>query len=210
MAELVFQSSMVPLGLVEATLGGAPPVMSSVPLVMQQQLQPQWCWAAVTSSVATFYRNQGWTQCRVVNTLLGLATCCTSGSSDACNEPFYLDKALDRVGDLNDFTTGALPWNQVQSEIDGGRPIGVRIGWISGGGHFVAVSGYSNQSVVDVRDPWYGSSSVDYMSFRTSYKGYGQWTHSYRTISSGGQNGLPTVPTPPSPPSYYWPYYVGY
>jgi len=181
MPQSAFQSSVVPLGLVEAPLGGAPPASQTVPFTMKNQLQTNWCWAAVTASVADFYRNQGWTQCRVVNDQLAQSTCCSDGSAGACNAPWYLDQALDRVGNLWYYAPGPLAWGQIQSEIDGGWPIGVRIGWMSGGGHFVAVSGYSNQSVVDVQDPWYGRSSVDYVQFRSSYRGTGQWTHSYWT-----------------------------
>lgn len=192
MPQSAFQSSIVPLGLVEVPLGGAPPAQNAVALVMQQQNQTQWCWAAVTASVATFYRNQGWTQCRVANQLLGQTTCCVSGSSSACNEPWYLDQALNRVGDLNNYVAVALSWNQIQSEIDGGHPIGVRIGWAGGGGHFVALSGYTNGGYVEVQDPWFGPSPQLYTTFRSSYQGSGVWTHSYRTIPPGGQNAVAT------------------
>jgi predicted double-glycine peptidase len=65
--------------------------------------------------------------------------------------------------------------------------LGVRIQWVGGGGHFVVIGGYSLQNVVDVRDPWYGNSSVDYTAFKGRYQGHGRWSHSYQTIP-GKQN----------------------
>lgn len=177
----VLQSSIVPLGLSTVPIGGAPPVNKSLNFTVEHQRQTQWCWAAVTSSVAAYYRRSNWPQCRVVTVGLGQAACCASGSSAECNKPWYLDKALDLVGSLGAFTSLPLPLQEVRSEIDAGRPIGVRIGWGGGGGHFVAIGGYSGQDVVDVHDPWFGHSSVDLMTFRARYQGNGRWTHSYRT-----------------------------
>jgi hypothetical protein len=183
----VFQTSVVPLGLKSEPLGGALPARRSLNFTMQHQRQTQWCWAAVTSSVAAFFRNPLWTQCRVVNDGLGQAACCADGFSAACNRPWYLDKSLGRTGNLGAYSTGPLSLAQVRSELDAECPIGVRIGWAGGGGHFVAVGGYSDPQLVDVRDPWFGISVLDYTQFRTGYQGNGRWTHSYRTQPQGGQ-----------------------
>src|SRR5262245_23438285 len=126
MPQSCFQSSVVPLGLIEDPLGGAP-ARGALAFTMQHQKQTQWCWAAVTASVAAYYRNQAWTQCRVVNNQLGQVSCCSNGSTSACNQPWYLDKALDVVGNLGDYAAGALSIGQITAEIDGARPIGVRI-----------------------------------------------------------------------------------
>jgi hypothetical protein len=188
MPQSVFQSSVVPLGLTTTPLGGAPPARRVLQFTLQHQNETQWCWAAVTASITAFYRNTGWTQCNLANNQFGQTTCCTTGSSTACNEPWYLDRALDRVGNLGNFTAGALSLTQIQSEIDAGRPIGVRIGWPGGGGHFVTITGYSDQNVVNVQDPWYAPQgvAVDYATFRSRYQGAGQWTHTYRTTRLGG------------------------
>jgi len=73
-----------------------------------------------------------------------------------------------------------LTRQELSVEIAAGRPIGVRIQWVQGGGHFVTISGYSDD-VVEVSDPWYGDSPVDYLTFKTRYQGIGRWSHSYRT-----------------------------
>lgn len=176
----VLQSSIMPLGLSAVPIGGEPPVNKSLNFTVQHQRQTQWCWAAVTSSVAAYYKRSDWSQCRVVNVALGQAVCCGNGSSTECNKPWYLDKALDLVGNLDALAPQALPLQQIKGEIDANHPIGVRIGWSGGGGHFIAIGGYS-ENLVHVHDPWYGESSKNYMEVLTSYQGIGRWTHSYRT-----------------------------
>lgn len=151
---------------------------------MQTQQQTQWCWAAVATSVAGFYdASTTWTQCSVVNAELGQTTCCTSGSSAACNKPWYLDLALTRVGHFDTWSAGAMSFADVRAEIDAGRPLGVRIGWSGNGGHFLVIEGYRNDAnqQVAVDDPWYGASDLTYATLSTSYQGSGTWTHSYET-----------------------------
>jgi hypothetical protein len=181
----VFQRSVVPLGMTAVPSGGAAPARRTLSYTVQHQLQTQWCWAAVTSSVAVYYQNGTWPQCRVANDRLGRTTCCSEGSSAACNQPWFLEKALDRVGILSALTTGPLTLRQIMAEIDAGHPIGVRIQWSGGGAHFITIRGYSDQNIVDVEDPWYGHSSVDYAAFVSRYHGTGRWTHSYRTNPRG-------------------------
>jgi hypothetical protein len=153
---------------------------------MQHQTQTNWCWAAVSTSVNKFYHaSSTWTQCKVVNAELGQTTCCSSGGSAACNQPWYLDKALARVGDLQSWQGGSVPYATVVAEVNGTRPLGCRIGWSGGGGHFVALYGYqtvsTTQQWVVVGDPWYGNSTLLYNTFRTGYQGTGTWTHTYFT-----------------------------
>jgi hypothetical protein len=180
MPQSAFSASTVPLGLVEDTTAGAP-AAKSLTFAIQHQRQTNWCWAAVSATVSSFYRNPRWTQCRVVSDQLNQQSCCSNGSTGECNKPWYLDQALQRIGHLNDYASGALSWADLKQDIDAGRPIGVRIGWATGGGHFVAVAGYSDAGVINVQDPWYGQASVDYATFKTRYHGNGRWTHSYKT-----------------------------
>src|SRR5947209_8521285 len=105
MPRSTLQSSSVRLGLrsvpVDDPSGGAPPsVAGSLGFSVQHQRQTQWCWAAVTSSVAAFFGTTTWPQCRVVNSELDQQACCTSGSSPECNKSWYLDRSLTRTGNL--------------------------------------------------------------------------------------------------------------
>jgi Papain-like cysteine protease AvrRpt2 len=149
---------------------------------MQHQEQTNWCWAATAASVSAFFNpSTTWTQCKIVNAELGRTGCCTNGSSSYCNISWYLDRALTRTGNFVSMSWGTGTMSDVKNEIDNNRPLGVRIGWSGGGGHFVALDGYSQTfNMVAVDDPWYGASDVDLAVFQTSYQGSGSWTHSYR------------------------------
>jgi hypothetical protein len=152
---------------------------------MRMQLQTQWCWAANSVSVSLFYDSaSGWTQCSVVNAELGQSTCCQNGSTAQCNQPWYLDRALTRTGNLASWSGGTATIAQIRAEIRGDRPLGARIGWSGGGGHFVMIAGYRScdpDEFIDVRDPIFGSSDIARSTFASSYQGTGSWTHTYYT-----------------------------
>jgi hypothetical protein len=154
---------------------------------MQAQLESQWCWAACSASVSLFYDSaSGWTQCSVVNAELGQSTCCQNGSTSQCNQPWYLDLALARTGNLASWLGGTGTIAQIRNEIRNRRPLGARIGWSGGGGHFVMIAGYRScdpDEYIDVRDPIYGSSDIPRATFASSYQGTGAWTHTYYTES---------------------------
>ena len=154
---------------------------------MQAQEQTQWCWSATATSVARYYNAAStWTQCSLVNAELGRSDCCTNPSSSSCNQPWTLNTVLTRVGHLASFTGTTTTFTDLRTELDNGRPLGVRIGWSGGGGHFNVVSCYTwhllrRGRTIQIEDPWYGTSVWDYDTFRTAYQGSGSWTHSYRT-----------------------------
>jgi hypothetical protein len=170
-----------------APLGGAVPLVDSFAFVMQPQMQTNWCWAAVSTSVSHYYNATSvWTQCSVANSELGQSSCCVDGSTPACNVPWYLDRALTLTGNFRSLSNSPEPFANVQSLVNAREPLGVRIGWSGGGGHFVALHGYATigtDQFVDVEDPIYGASTVRYVDFCTSYQATGTWTHSYRTQS---------------------------
>jgi len=165
-------------------------------LAVEPQQQTQWCWAAVSKSVSQFYDStSGWTQCAIANAELSQTGCCIDGSTPACNQPWYLDRALTRVGCLQSMSAGTLPFAMVQSLLNYDTPPCARQGWAGGGGHFVAIvcwfrfqsglmSGSSAATAsqrLQISDPWYGDSIVDYSTFVSGYQGTGTWTHSYLT-----------------------------
>jgi hypothetical protein len=160
--------------------------------VMQQQNQTNWCWAAVSASVSNFFGGPAspsggpWQQCDVANCALGQTNCCQAQNAGgaACNKDWYLEQGLACVSHLaSPPVSGPSPYSFVQQEITSNHPVGVRIGWYGGGGHFVALSGYDDSTgtqFVDVEDPWYGPSTYDYNSFSTAYQsGAGGWTDTY-------------------------------
>jgi hypothetical protein len=153
---------------------------------MQMQTQSNWCWAATSTSVSHFYWFWStWTQCRVANGELGHSDCCNSPVPLACNVPWYLDKALTRTNNFVSIT-GQVSFQQVRDEINAGRPVGARIGWNGGGGHFMVIYGYSRflgMEYFDIDDPIYGKSHLSVSDFASNYQGSGTWTHTYFTKS---------------------------
>ena len=73
----------------------------------------------------------------------------------------------------------------MQQEIDNDDPMGARIQWTQGGGHFVSIYGYDDSDAAKfllvIGDPWYGVSIVAIDQFTKNYLGMGSWTHSYLT-----------------------------
>jgi hypothetical protein len=153
---------------------------------MQAQTQSNWCWAATANSVSHFYWFfSSWTQCRIANGELGHSDCCNSPVPSTCNVPWYLDKALTRTKNYVSIT-GQVSFQQVRDEIDAGRPVGARIGWNGGGGHFMVIYGYSiflGVEYFDIDDPIYGKSHLKVSDFAGNYQGSGTWTHTYFTKS---------------------------
>lgn len=155
-------------------------------LVLQSQVQPNWCWSAVSTSISHFYNPaSAWTQCSLANAELGETTCCADGSTSQCNRDWYLDRALTRTGNLQSWVGNPVTLSDVEHELNAGRPVGVRIGWAGGGGHFIVLDGYSDPGTgpgfLNVQDPIFGRTRMPYSAFRNTYHGDGTWTHTYYT-----------------------------
>ena len=168
--------------LQESSIFGQLFVLKQLPFNMQMQTQSNWCWAATATSVSHyFWRWSTWTQCRVANAELGHTDCCHSPVPADCNVPWYLDRALTRTRNFVSIT-GPVGFEQVRDQIDRGRPVGARIGWSGGGGHFMVIYGYSligGGEYFDIDDPIYGKSHIPVSEFSSSYQGSGTWTHTY-------------------------------
>jgi len=178
-------------GAPAAAIGGAPAGGSgsgslAPPFAMQPQEQSNWCWSAVSVSVAQFYNAATpWSQqCNLASQEL-TQVCCPAGTNSAvCDIPWYLDRALTTVGHFNTWAAGAQAMPAIQGEINANRPLGVRVGWSGGGGHFVVLSGYSSSTAGDfitVDDPIFAQSTLALSVFQSSYQGSGSWTDTYWT-----------------------------
>jgi hypothetical protein len=161
------------------------PIWVRLSFTMQHQQQTQWCWSAVSVSVAHYYvPSSTWTQCEMANQEMGQTTCCVDGSTTQCNQPNVLDAPLNRAGVLDHVEFGTVGFDAIRQEIDGSRPLAWRIGWSGGGGHFAVIEGYRvlGQNWVAVDDPWYGESDVALSTLTGGgYQGSGSWTHTYFT-----------------------------
>jgi len=166
--------------------------MPALTFRMQKQEQLNWCWAAVSASVAVFHRDQNWRQCTVVNTvlnaILGGTDCCQSGSSDQCNIPWDLRVALLRIGHLAPPVSGPLPFAGVQSQIQNQQPIACRISSPGPTAHFIAIIGCaqtdSGQQWLTVADPSLSApetSTLLYNDLLTNYFPNSRWDQTYLT-----------------------------
>ncbi len=159
---------------------------------IQTQIELNWCWSAVATTVGLYYDStKNLQQCQVAQKVTGIANCCPD--NEACDQFAGLDTALTAVNSMlttplnNKLLPGqVLKFAAVQAEIDAGRPVGVRIQWYGedpDAGHFVIISGYaieaSGEKWVDVSDPYYDDSSAPYDQFVSAYLEAGAWSDTY-------------------------------
>jgi hypothetical protein len=160
-----------------------------MPINMDPQLEPNWCWAAVTAAVKNFFSG-GPTlqQCQVATPVLtrehptDAFDCCAN--PDQCDIPAFLQDALAVSGNLSGPPlSGHLVFESVKDELDAGRPIGVRIQWPNGGGHFIVIDGYreftEGAPLVHVADPQYRPCYHSYHDLVRRYQGVGVWTDTF-------------------------------
>lgn len=148
---------------------------------MQSQTQTNWCWVANAASVGDYYWGSGsYSQCGLANSCLGKSTCCSNPSG--CNDYGSLREALQVAKSLNRMIEDSVTFVVLQQQVDMGRPVGTRVAWTGSGAHSMMVTGYNKDSgTIDVQDPWYGSTTIAYASYPSSYQNGGTWTHTYLT-----------------------------
>ncbi len=180
-----------------AAAPGMAPTSGKLAFAIQAQLQANWCWAAVSTSVAHFFSAaSAWTQCLVANTTLPRPDCCAGGAGDPnrCNKPWYLDLALTTTGNLRQVQARPLSFAEVQTEIGTSKPVGSRVGWFGGGGHFMTIVGWlvaaNGDQYLDIADPIFLNSQIPYHSYAGGYQSGGNWTHSYLTQTPQAQAAL--------------------
>lgn len=186
------------------SVAGVPESASLAGFFVQAQLQSNWCWAAVSASMAAFFGSSNWTQCKVAAAELGPLQCCGADASSKCNQPWYLDAALARTGHFDHMNASNSHFADVRTEINNGRPLGCRIAWSGGGAHFMTLSGWrvtaDGSEYVDVHDPYYGFAQKSYPDFVAAYQSSGDaWTHTYFARSSVQVGAGGTAPGAHSP-----------
>jgi hypothetical protein len=178
MLALVMAAALLAAG---SCLGG----VLNVPQYNQEQ--NQWCWDASAQMVLAFY-GHSYSQTEIANWAVG-----------GQNVPNYLygstdpnmhgdDEILQHFGNIA--STGhanALSLNETTTEINNSRPVILRWGWNSGGGHIAVIHGVDGNTVY-VRDPWpdNGPQVQSYEWVVHPYGNSGTWTHSL-TMNSGSQ-----------------------
>lgn len=161
-----------------------------LPVSMEQPAPTEWCWAATTAGICTYYAQSrgigtALSACQVAGNCL-YVSCCPEPTDphDPRNREYALQGALDMVGRLADFTQGVLKFDEIAQEIEAGRPICCHIAWDSSNpdnGHFNAIVGYdAGTGDVDICDCM-GNQTLPYQTFLTAYRGSGSWDWTYRT-----------------------------
>jgi hypothetical protein len=153
-------------------------------VAIQQQQKTNWCWSAVTASIAAFFDHATrWDQCAIACAVCNDPSCCGSNPSQ-CNQAEPLDDALLAAKHLNAYAAGAPRFEHIVSEIARSRPVATAIQWTSGGNyHFVVVDGYDAQtSYVTIRDPQGPATHrMPYSVFVSDYLSQGLCTDTYWT-----------------------------
>jgi hypothetical protein len=145
---------------------------------MEKQVQNQWCWDASGLTIAKYWGFTNYTQqdfCRLAATGRWL---------NCNNQPATLEdmaNGLAQMGIADSGDSTARPsFTEIARQIDAGRPLGVRFGWHSGGGHMNVIYGYDKASdMIAVGDPWPTTQTYtwwDYDNYANNDRF--EWTHS--------------------------------
>jgi hypothetical protein len=151
----------------------------SISLPWKRQEQDQWCWAAATQAVASYYGKNP-SQCEIVGKLY--ITCpnwpAHIGDVHALVFPNY-----DLTGD---YLTRSMLWDEVVNTIWNGRPAIIRWEWRSdGAGHMVVIYGWQDITPSDRRvlymNPVDGAGYIRDYNNLVSNSSW-TWTHSVTHI----------------------------
>lgn len=181
---------------IAAAGGGVGANSHSLGFAVAPQLQSNWCWAAVTDSIARYYdSSSSWTQCKIANTALGRSDCCGSGAADGgkCNKPWRLHEAMALTNNFVGLVPSPMSFSKIQQEVNSGRPVGTRVGWNGGGGHFQAIVGWtvgvSGDEYLHISDPIYLETQILFQEFAGKYQAGGNWNYSYLSQDAVGGGG---------------------
>jgi len=183
------------------SFGSLSVVAGILPVPVLFQTQNQWCWAASSQMILSYYGTIT-AQCTMANYCFGLSYCCASPSSSSCNQPNWIygygkdmAEVLSHYGGISGSGyEKALGWSTLVSEINGGHPFVIGFSWTEGGGHALVGRGYSG-SYGYYNDPWPGNGySWNLYSWMVSASDH-VWDQSYTTrlsypvLAGGDYNG---------------------
>jgi hypothetical protein len=137
-----------------------------VPEVIQEQ--NEWCWAAVSCCVLSYYGHPV-SQCTIADYTRTHATWHNFGTVSCCEDPKKgcnywnynygyagsIQAILKEWGVENTGTAKSLAIAKMQSELGAGSPFIIRWAYPDGGGHFIVGHGIAD-STVYYMNPWFG------------------------------------------------------
>lgn len=146
----------------------------------QAQEQTNWCWAATGNSVADYYGYGQYSQNQFCNMAFGRAidSTCPNNQATLAND----QTAFRTIGFVNPgtYVSGQVSFSTVVNQVSGNRPVMTRIGWASGGGHMMVITGYDqSKSTIQYYDPWPSDPRMNTSTFAW-YQSNSTftWTHS--------------------------------
>jgi hypothetical protein len=129
-----------------------------IPLEVQKQERDNWCWAAVSVGLGTFFGTPhgAVSQCDLASRVLN-KPCCLD--ADACNQTWALRDALRVAGMRCSWRFRLPPFSELAAGLRGNEPYPVQLEWRRGGHHVVLVVGYlaSTTQFLVVADPASGA-----------------------------------------------------
>lgn len=137
------------------------------------QQQGNWCWAAVTQTIATHNRGPAEQQCQMASRFIHKTLdnyCCYSNTiaGAECNQGYYPAETMTFYGVLDKYYEAPITQEMLQQEVRSGYPVAAAVMWPYGGGHAVMFYGaqrYQDTSgniyeTVNIFDPANGGDKV--------------------------------------------------
>jgi hypothetical protein len=163
----------------------APQAQVVLPVPYYTQQQTNWCWAACTEMVITYFNTDAQQQCQIVSAVLNRKDCCNNPLPGPCNVGLAANAICGvytrfHLGNCNN--TGAqVPFGNLKTAINAKRV--VEVWWLWTGGHsahVVLAVGYDDDnSQVRIFDPWYGPAWMTYATVQSAGGRGGSWTNSW-------------------------------
>jgi hypothetical protein len=159
-----------------------------LPIDPQSQSQTQWCWAAITAIISSYFESLGGgiarQQCEIVQNFdtVGHDCCANPG---ACNKPGKLDESIDFVRNFAPPRIDhVITASRINAELQANNPVAVRVLLQDGGEHAVLIYGGQYQGFGEINllvwdpAPARGHRQV---CLRNWYDYIGGWQNTYFT-----------------------------
>ncbi|HWC22111.1 MAG TPA: papain-like cysteine protease family protein [Flexivirga sp.] len=150
----------------------------------QAQEQSNWCWAATGNSVAAYF-GYDYSQNQFCDMAFGYSTnvTCPNDQATLGND----QQAFSTIGiNPGRYISGTISYSTLVDQISNNEPVMTRIGWTSGGGHMMVLTGYDqSNSQVQYYDPWPSDSRFNVSTYDW-YRSNSQftWTHTLYGIGA--------------------------
>ena len=154
--------------------------------IIDRQLQSNWCWAAVTASLARFYQKDPIAdQAKLVYSIFNQECYCNGKGCGTCNRPWYVGEALDHLDILQNAVAAPVSQKELMAELKYNRPVVIVVKWQqSSTGHILVVSGFTRNHQFltwDSRGP--DMRLLPFKDLCTGYEGKSVWVNTFFTQS---------------------------